>query len=88
MWFDLVGMGVEEVGGIGEVGNFVLFVFCVCYCFFFNLICYISLGLVVVEVMMIGMLIVGLVIMEMSIVICNGDNGYVDISFDVLVGVM
>ena len=45
---DLVGMGAEEAGGIGEVGNLALPAFCARYRFFFNPIRYTSLGLAVV----------------------------------------
>ncbi|MGL6158508.1 MAG: glycosyltransferase family 1 protein, partial [Ralstonia mannitolilytica] len=69
---DLVGMGAEDAGGIGEVGNLHLPAFCARYRFFFNPIRYTSLGLAVVEAMTIGMPIVGLATTEMSTVIDSG----------------
>lgn len=77
--FDLVGMNLILSGGLGEIVNFDLLVFMVCYCFYFYLVCWISFGLVVIEVMMVGLLVVGLVIIELVNVICNDRNGYIDI---------
>jgi glycosyltransferase involved in cell wall biosynthesis len=48
------------------------------YRFFFNPIRYTSMGLAVIEAMMIGMPIVGLATTEMATVIENGVSGYVD----------
>jgi len=58
------------------------------YRFFFNPIRYTSLGLAVVEAMMIGMPIVGLATTEMSSVVDNGVNGYVDTRLECLIEVM
>jgi glycosyltransferase involved in cell wall biosynthesis len=85
---DLVGMGAEDAGGIGEVGNLHLPAFCARYRFFFNPIRYTSLGLAVVEAMTIGMPIVGLATTEMSTVIDSGHNGYVDTRVDALADAM
>jgi glycosyltransferase involved in cell wall biosynthesis len=85
---DLVGMGAEDAGGIGEVGNLHLPAFCARYRFFFNPIRYTSLGLAVVEAMTIGMPIVGLATTEMSTVIDSGHNGYVDTRLDALADAM
>jgi glycosyltransferase involved in cell wall biosynthesis len=85
---DLVGMGAQDAGGIGEIGNLDLPAVCARYRFFFNPIRYTSLGLSVVEAMTIGMPIVGLATTEMTTVIQNGHNGYVDTRPDVLAGVM
>ena len=58
------------------------------YRFFFNPIRYTSLGLAVVEAMMIGMPIVGLATTELATVIRNGVNGFVDTDLDALVDCM
>ena len=81
---DLVGMGAQEMGGLGEVQHAQLSDFCADYRFFFNPIRYTSLGLAVIEAMMIGMPVVGLATTEMSTVIDNGVSGYIDTREDVL----
>jgi hypothetical protein len=75
---DLVGMGAEEAGGIGEIRHAELFAFAARYRFFFNPIRYTSLGLAVIEAMMVGMPIVGLATTEMATAVVNGVGGYVD----------
>ncbi len=85
---DLVGMGAEEAGGLGEVPNPELAAFIARYRFFFNPIRYTSLGLAVVEAMMIGMPVVGMATTEMSTAIRNEHNGYVDTRLERLVEVM
>src|SRR5438445_2243880 len=75
---DLVGMGTEESGGLGEVPPMQLAAFMARYRFFFNPIRYSSLGLAVCEAMMIGLPIVGLATTEMATVVENGVSGYVD----------
>jgi glycosyltransferase involved in cell wall biosynthesis len=77
---DLVGMGAEELGGLGEVKPTQLAAFSARYRFFFNPIRYTSLGLAVCEAMMLGMPIVGLATTEMVTAIQNGVTGYVDTS--------
>ena len=61
---DLIGMGSESVGGLGEVLHPQLPGFIRQYRFFFNPIRYTSLGLAVIEAMMIGMPVVGLATTE------------------------
>jgi hypothetical protein len=75
---DLVGMGAEELGGIGEVELSGLAAFSAHYRFFFNPIRYTSMGLAVIEAMMIGMPVIGLATTEMATAIRNGVSGYVD----------
>jgi glycosyltransferase involved in cell wall biosynthesis len=75
---DLVGMGSEELGGLGEVSHRDLPAFAARYRFFFNPIRYTSLGLAVCEAMMLGMPIVGLATTEMATTIDRGGRGYVD----------
>lgn len=82
---DLVGMGAEELGGLGEVAHAQLPDFAAQYRFFFNPIRYTSLGLSVIEAMMIGMPVVALATTEMTTVIDNGVNGYADTDVDKLI---
>lgn len=74
---DLVGMAAEESGGLGEVPHDRLPAEVARYRFFFNPIRYTSLGLAVLEAMMLGMPIVGLATTEMATTIENGVSGYV-----------
>ena len=85
---DLVGMAAEEAGGIGEVRHDVLPQFAARYRFFFNPIRYTSLGLAVIEAMMIGLPVVAFATTEMATVVRNGETGYVDTSLDRLVAGM
>lgn len=85
---DLVGMGSEALGGLGEVPHAELARFVAQRRFFFNPIRYTSLGLAVCEAMMIGSPIVGLATTEMATVVRNGVSGYVDTRVDALVAHM
>lgn len=85
---DLVGMDAQAAGGLGEVPNPELAAFASRYRFFFHPIRYTSLGLAVVEAMMIGMPVIGLATTELVTVIRNGVNGYIDTRIDRLVDVM
>jgi len=73
---DLVGMGWEKVGGLGEIKHQDLPRFCSQYRYFFNPIRYTSLGLSILEAMMVGMPIVGLATTELVSVIQNETSGY------------
>ena len=84
----LVGMGSLELGGYGEVSNHELPSFMAGYRFFFNPIRYTSLGLSVIEAMMVGLPIVGLATTEMPNAIVNGVNGWLDTRPERLVEVM
>jgi glycosyltransferase involved in cell wall biosynthesis len=75
---DLVGMGAEEAGGLGEIRHAELAAFAARYRFFFNPIRYTSMGLAVIEAMMSGMPIVALATTEMVTVIQDGVNGFID----------
>lgn len=75
---DLVGMGAQEAGGLGEIQHAHLPAFAAPYRFFFNPIRYTSLGLAVIEAMMIGMPVVALATTEMATVIDDGVSGYVN----------
>jgi glycosyltransferase involved in cell wall biosynthesis len=85
---DLVGMGWEQAGGLGEVQHHRLPEFEARYRFFFNPIRYTSLGLAVCEAMMLGMPIVGLATTEMVTVIRDGVSGVLDTDVNRLVGRM
>lgn len=75
---DLVGMASEELGGLGEVPPPELAEFERHYRFFFNPIRYTSLGLAVIEAMMLGLPIIGLATTEMVTTIENGVSGYLE----------
>jgi glycosyltransferase involved in cell wall biosynthesis len=85
---DLVGMGWQEVGGLGEVPHAQLAEFASHYRFFFNPIRYTSLGLAVCEALMLGMPVVGLATTEMVTVVENGVSGYLETDVGRLVGHM
>jgi hypothetical protein len=85
---ELVGMGAQELGGLGEIQHAQLPAFAANYRFLFNPIRYTSLGLAVIEAMMIGMPIIGLATTEMSTVIENGKSGYIDTNLTKLAGHM
>ena len=85
---DLVGMGAEECGGLGEIRHAELPHFAAQYRFLFNPIRYTSLGLAVIEAMMAGLPVVALATTEMATVIRDGVNGYCDTDVDRLVARM
>ena len=80
---DLIGMGAEELG-LGEVKHQQLPEFISKYRFFFNPIRYTSLGLSILEAMMIGIPVVGLATTELVTVVQNGVSGYVHTDIDYL----
>jgi len=75
---DLVGLGSESLGGLGEVPPPELAAFEARYRFFFNPSRYTSLNLAVIEAMTIGMPLVGPATTEMSMAVEDGVSGYVD----------
>jgi hypothetical protein len=77
---DLVGMGSQECGGLGEIPHRDLPAFVGRYRFVFNPIRWTSLGLAVIEAMMAGVPVVGLATTEMARAIENGVSGWVDTS--------
>ena len=85
---DLVGMGAEEAGGLGEVRHAELPAFAARYRFLFNPIRYTSMGLAVIEAMMVGLPVVALATTEMVTVIKNGVNGFIDTDVDRLISKM
>ena len=85
---ELVGMGAEALGGLGEIPHAELPAFAARYRFLFSPIRYTSLGLVLVEAMMAGMPVVAFATSEIPTVIQDGENGVCDTDPDVLVGHM
>ncbi|HXG37084.1 MAG TPA: glycosyltransferase family 4 protein, partial [Dehalococcoidia bacterium] len=85
---DLVGMGSEEVGGLGEVPPMELPAFASRYRFFFNSIRYTSLGLALCEAMMVGLPVIALATTEVATIVENGISGYVDTRPEKLVAYM
>ncbi|MEX6689784.1 glycosyltransferase family 4 protein [Danxiaibacter flavus] len=85
---DLIGMGTEAYGGLGEVLHPDIPAFIGQYRFFFNPIRYTSLGLSFLEAMMMGLPVVALATTEYSTVIENEKNGFVHTDIDYLVDKM
>jgi hypothetical protein len=85
---DLVGMAAEELAGLGEIEHARLPGFMARYRFLFSPIRYSSLGLAVIEAMMVGMPVVALATAEMATVIENGVNGYACTDLRTLLGRM
>lgn len=82
---DIVGMGSEKVGGLGEIPPPELPEFISKYRFCFNPIRYTSLGLAVCEAMMVGLPIVALATTEMPVTVEDGVSGYLHTDVDYLV---
>jgi glycosyltransferase involved in cell wall biosynthesis len=85
---ELVGMGSERCGGEGEVANDRLPARVAAHRFFFNPIRYTSLGLAVIEAMMVGTPVVALATTELAAVIRHGVNGVIDTRIDPLIEAM
>ena len=75
---DLAGLGSEAIGGLGELPLHELPQLCARYRFFFHPVRYTSLGLGMIEAMMLGMPVVALATTEMPNAIENGISGYID----------
>ncbi len=82
---DLVGMGTKEFGGLGEVLHPQLPAFISRYRFLFNPIRYTSLGLAVLETMMIGIPFIGLATTEYVTVVENETTGFIHTDIDYLI---
>lgn len=82
---DIIGMGSQEAGGLGEIKNTDVSSFVSKYRFFFNPIRYTSLGLSVCEAMMTGIPVVGLASTEMPVTIVNDVSGYIHTDVDYLI---
>ncbi|RZJ10474.1 MAG: glycosyltransferase [Rubrivivax sp.] len=75
----LAGMGSQTLpGGIGEISQLELPRLMAAYRFFFHPVRYTSLGLALIEAMMVGQPVVGLATTELSTVIRSGENGFID----------
>lgn len=74
---DLVGMGAERLGGLGEIRRDDLPAFEARYRFFFNPIRYTSLGLGLIEAMLVGLPVVAFATTEIPTVIENGVSGFI-----------
>lgn len=85
---DLVGMDAERAGGLGEIGQLELAAFVSRYRFYFHPVRWTSLGLALIEAMMVGLPVVGLATTELAGVIRNGVNGFIDTSPERLVADM
>jgi hypothetical protein len=85
---DLIGMGAESLGGLGNFAHDQVPKLAAQYRFFFHPVRYTSLGLAVCEAMMIGMPIVGLATTELVTVIENGVSGVVATDVDRLIAAM
>jgi hypothetical protein len=85
---DLVGIGSQHVGGLGEVPPPDLAHFLAAYRFYFHPIRYTSLGLALCEAMTVGLPVVGLATTELPTIIKDGVNGFVDTDPDRLIAVM
>jgi glycosyltransferase involved in cell wall biosynthesis len=82
---DLLGMGSEDGGGIGEVPLGDVPLLASRYRLFFNPIRYTSLGLAVCEAMMLGMPVVALATTEQAVALQDGVTGFVDTDVDRLI---
>ncbi len=85
---ELVGMGSEELGGLGEVPQRRLPALAARYRFFFSPVRYTSLPLAVCEAMMLGMPVVAVATTEMATVLQNGVSGFADTRVERLVEAM
>jgi glycosyltransferase involved in cell wall biosynthesis len=75
---NLVGMGSLDVGGLGEVKQQALPGVMAAHRFFFHPVRHTSLGLALIEAMLVGMPVVGLATTELVTVIDSGRNGFID----------
>ncbi len=85
---DLVGMESEALGGLGELPNMEVARQMARYRFFYTPIRYTSLGLALIEAMLIGVPVVGVAATELPTVILNGVNGFVHTDKRVLADTM
>jgi hypothetical protein len=85
---DLVGMGADELGGLGEISPPDVPRFLTPYRFYFHPVRYTSLGLALCEAMAVGLPVVGLATTELPTVVRNGVDGFVDTDVPRLVEAM
>jgi ADP-heptose:LPS heptosyltransferase len=75
---ELVGMGSSALGGAGEVAQADLPGWMARHRFFFHPVRHTSLGLALIEAMLLGLPVVGLATTELVTVIDSGRNGFID----------
>jgi Glycosyl transferases group 1 len=75
---DLVGMESESLGGLGEVAPPELPAFASRYRFYFHPVRYTSLGLALLEAMLVGLPVVGLATTELVTIVANGESGFIE----------
>lgn len=86
---DLFGTASEELpGGRGEMAQQALSALMGSYRFYFHPARYTSLGLSLIEAMMVGLPVIGLATTELATVIRPGHEGYIDTNVDALVDAM
>lgn len=85
---ELIGMGTERHGGLGEVLHPQLPDFIRRYRFFFNPIRYTSMGLAVCEAMLLGMPVIALSTTEYPAVLQDQTTGYISNDIDYLISRM
>jgi hypothetical protein len=85
----LAGMGSEDLpGGMGEVPQHVLPGLLAAHRFFFHPVRYTSLGLALIEAMLVGQPVVGLATTELTTVIHSGHDGFISNRVDALADAM
>jgi glycosyltransferase involved in cell wall biosynthesis len=85
---DLVGMDWQASGGLGEIRNPEVPAFLARYRFYFHPVRWTSLGLSLIEAMMVGLPVVGLATTELATVVRDGESGFIDTDPERLVGCM
>jgi hypothetical protein len=85
---DLVGMNSEAVGGLGEVFPPDLPEFEARYRFYFHPLRFTSLGLALIEAMLVGLPVVGLATTELVTVVRNGESGFIETDVNKLIDPM
>jgi glycosyltransferase involved in cell wall biosynthesis len=82
---DLIGMGTEEIGGLGDVPYVQLHAREAHYRFFWHPIRYTSLGLAILEAMMVGLPVLCFAVTEHPRVIVDGVTGFISSNLEELV---
>ena len=85
----LAGMGSEALpGGLGEIGQRQLPRLMATHRFYFHPVRYTSLGLALIEAMLLGLPVVGVASTELATVVRSGENGFIDTRRERLVEAM
>ena len=82
---ELIGMGTEELGGLGDIPYINLHAFEAHYRFYWHPIRYTSLGLAMLEAMMLGLPVLCFAVTEHPRVIQDGVTGYISSNLEELV---